>query len=425
MRIFSCLVSFLLLVCKISFTLGYDVCDPESSKLAYRCGSTTGGTLSPLKLPEKYPYLPDAEELDLSRNKLSLSDGCFTPFKNLQTFDLSNNDIKEFSPDVFDDLVNLIEVRLQNNPLDCDCEKGLMTLLTRRNINLGPVPATCHEPFRFRQLNVPINQHCDVNECLEENDCDDMATCTDMPYTYDCRCNSKGFKGTGKECTDIDECAGKNRCSKVGGLCINTHGSYKCSCKKGFTGDGKRCEDIDECNSHECREGECTNTIGSFSCDCHEGYAVNKKQVCVDIDECKSKNNTCAAIEHSYCVNVEKFLPSDDGYHCLCETGYRQVGRSCVAEGNMKGLIKILAMIIGGFFGILFIIIIVAVIVRKWRNRTPKPEKKEETPVVMAPVVGLDPLVDFAYLGMPQAEQEGQEEAEEEWGELYEDEEED
>ena len=57
-----------------------------------------------------------------------------------------------------------------------------------------------------------------------------------------------------------------------------------------------------------------------------------------DIDECKSKNNTCDAIEHSYCFNVEKFLPSDDGYHCLCETGYRQVGRSCVAEGQRTSI---------------------------------------------------------------------------------------
>lgn len=35
----------------------------------------------------------------------------------------------------------------------------------------------------------------------------------------------------------------------------------------------------------------------------------------------------------------------------------------------------------------------------------------------------MDPLVDFSYLGMPQAEQGGQMEAEEEWGELDENEE--
>ena len=34
----------------------------------------------------------------------------------------------------------------------------------------------------------------------------------------------------------------------------------------------------------------------------------------------------------------------------------------------------------------------------------------------MAPVVGMDPLVDFGFLGMPQAEQ--GEQVEEEWGEL-------
>ena len=37
-------------------------------------------------------------------------------------------------------------------------------------------------------------------------------------------------------------------------------------------------------------------------------------------------------------------------------------------------------------------------------------------PVLLAPVVGLDPLLEFAFAGMPQVEQGGQ--AEEEWGEL-------
>ena len=41
----------------------------------------------------------------------------------------------------------------------------------------------------------------DINECMEENDCDDMATCKDFPFNYTCTCNTKGFEGTGKECT--------------------------------------------------------------------------------------------------------------------------------------------------------------------------------------------------------------------------------
>ena len=41
----------------------------------------------------------------------------------------------------------------------------------------------------------------EVNECLEENDCDDVATCKDEPYGYTCKCSTRGFQGTGKECT--------------------------------------------------------------------------------------------------------------------------------------------------------------------------------------------------------------------------------
>ena len=50
--------------------------------------------------------------------------------------------------------------------------------------------------------------------------------------------------------------------------------------------------------------------------------------------------------------------------------------------------------------------------------RKPKSEE-EENQVVVAPVVGMGPPVDFAFLGMPQTEQEGQEE--EEWGDVEED----
>ncbi|PFX21263.1 Hemicentin-1 [Stylophora pistillata] len=215
---------------------------------------------------------------------------------------------------------------------------------------------------------------------------------------------------------DIDECSGSNPsndCAETGGVCINTHGSYKCKCEKGYKGNGKQCTDINECVEHDCDQGDCQNTQGSFRCDCFSGYAMNAERVCVDVDECEIGNNTCEAIPHSYCVNLEKFLPEDEGYRCKCETGYKKLGKSCVFEGNMKEWIKFLAIIIGGFVGILFLIILCAVIFSKWRNRTPKSEKKDE--VVVAPV-GLAPPVDFAYLDMPQTQQTGQDE--DDWKEL-------
>ncbi|CAH3194146.1 unnamed protein product [Porites evermanni] len=347
----------------------------------------------------------------------------FKGLTSLKTLDLSNNQLVMLSPSFFDDLkFNNITLYLHNNRWDCKCSnRGLLTLLKKhKNIKLGSAPAICHTPYPLKGKR--IDQECDRDECMEENDCDDMARCENTYEGYKCSCAARGFKGTGTECTDIDECADKStsQCSKIGGKCINTLGSYKCECKTGYTGDGKLCKDVDECMSIDCgMDGECTNTLGSFTCDCDPGYVANKSNICVDIDECEMKTHTCDAIANSYCVNVKTILPSDTGYTCECQSGFRKVGKSCIHEGSTGELIKILAMIIGGFLGILFLIIIVALVYRKTRSSEPEEEeeeeeKTEESPVVVAPVVGMPPPVDFAYLEMPQNDQ-GQQE--EEWGE--------
>lgn len=41
-------------------------------------------------------------------------------------------------------------------------------------------------------------------------------------------------KGDGRTCVDINECLGENVCDKRDGLCVNTVGSYVCSCQPGF-----------------------------------------------------------------------------------------------------------------------------------------------------------------------------------------------
>ena len=40
---------------------------------------------------------------------------------------------------------------------------------------------------------------------------------------------------------DVDECTGAIHKCDVNAECINTHGSYNCTCKPGYTGDGINC----------------------------------------------------------------------------------------------------------------------------------------------------------------------------------------
>lgn len=57
------------------------------------------------------------------------------------------------------------------------------------------------------------------------------------------------FKANVIKIKDVDECLLYSPC-KNDGLCINTHGSYRCKCMNGFA--GHNCEiDVDDCMPSE------------------------------------------------------------------------------------------------------------------------------------------------------------------------------
>lgn len=74
-----------------------------------------------------------------------------------------------------------------------------------------------------------------------------------------------------------------NECDMIpglceGGTCINTDGSYRCSCSTGYKLDssGEKCVDVDECLETRsiCGNGTCSNVEGGFQCQCSQGFAV-------------------------------------------------------------------------------------------------------------------------------------------------------
>merc|ERR1712187_358773 len=89
----------------------------------------------------------------------------------------------------------------------------------------------------------------------------------------------------------------------------------------GFVGNGTFCSDFDECtgNTHDCDpNASCNNTVGSFYCYCNTGYEFNASDICIDINECLSPNDT----EHDCSYDPEGICTNTAGsYECSCPQG--------------------------------------------------------------------------------------------------------
>ena len=207
--------------------------------------------------------------------------------------------------------------------------------------NDGGFTCDCVEGF------VKIEENClDLDECFEDpaadgaHQCPVNSECVNTPGTYECECDT-GYTGTFVtvetfSCSNHDECTfgslsrkrravGDDVCP-VFSDCLDTEGSFECTCQDGFqfSADETACIDVNECTSCfgtgsgcVCGENaECTNTVGSFTCACTTGFEFLANNFdCGDIDDC-DENANCP--DHSECVNTS---PS---YHCECDEGYQK-----------------------------------------------------------------------------------------------------
>ncbi|XP_074482615.1 nidogen-2 isoform X2 [Sebastes fasciatus] len=115
-----------------------------------------------------------------------------------------------------------------------------------------------------------------VNPCYAGNhDCDTTAQCIPLEgQAFQCQC-ATGYRGDGRNCYDVDECAEESTPCGAHAECVNLAGSHRCQCQTGyeFGIDGRTCVDMDECSSSPCHiSARCINALGSFHCQCQPGF---------------------------------------------------------------------------------------------------------------------------------------------------------
>uniref|UniRef100_A0A4W5NGK4 Signal peptide, CUB and EGF-like domain-containing protein 3 n=1 Tax=Hucho hucho TaxID=62062 RepID=A0A4W5NGK4_9TELE len=157
----------------------------------------------------------------------------------------------------------------------------------------------------------------DVDECAEQIDnCSTDAICQNTLKSYKCICKS-GYKGDGKHCEDLDECASEYNGGCVHD-CINIPGNYRCTCYDGFrlAHDGHNCLDVDECSEGNggCQQ-ICVNMMGSYECRCREGFFLSDNQhTCIQRpkETCLVNNGGCDSTCHDAVTGVR----------CSCPVGF-------------------------------------------------------------------------------------------------------
>nr|CAB3231610.1 C-type lectin domain family 4 member F-like [Phallusia mammillata] len=107
-----------------------------------------------------------------------------------------------------------------------------------------------------------------------------------------------------------------------GGIFIIESRHYKCLCASGFG--GIRCEkDIVECSTgtHDCHQhATCINTVGSFQCSCNVNYTGDGRQC---------RPNFCST-NVGLCKNNGTCMDTSTAYNCSCNIWYS--GNNCEQE---------------------------------------------------------------------------------------------
>ncbi|XP_061386675.1 fibrillin-2-like, partial [Musca vetustissima] len=165
--------------------------------------------------------------------------------------------------------------------------------------------------------------------------------CVNTEGSYECTCPSGyDLAEDEKTCIDIDECAIVSEQDEYAAAykvcshgCRNTEGSFECFCPPMYhlIEDGRTCA-VDSCadlenpalNKTRCSY-ECTDmATGGFQCHCPEGYALVDTYNCVQTQTvCERNGDVCSP---GSCQEAE----NEFGFQCICPVGYREENNRCV-----------------------------------------------------------------------------------------------
>ena len=237
-----------------------------------------------------------------------------------------------------DDMCPLNEECVASTTRDCECKIGFSRNATDSCLDTDEC-ATIDEvcDTNANCTNTPGSYNCNCIEnyfgdgktCFQGSCSDANCPLSDnkkcvLPTTVDCEC-VEGFEfDQASVCVDSDECK-EEPCNNISSFaCINTQGSFYCSCKSGFLPAGSLCSDLDECmtSEHKCNEQEaCTNTMGNYTCPCKNGY-ISEQNVCSNFDECAIGLHNCHP--NATCYDTE------GSFGCYCKSGFVGNDTSCV-----------------------------------------------------------------------------------------------
>lgn len=194
-------------------------------------------------------------------------------------------------------------------PRSCEINNGGCEHLCEQDTDT--IQCTCKAGYRLSEdgLSCSLKNLCTVDTCEHQ--------CVMGPSGYFCTCPD-GFRldADQRNCSDIDECQ-LQVCSPH--LCINTPGSYECSCGIGHQMVDGKCKEIDGCLLLKC-DHVCSRSAGTFSCHCNPGFTLSEDgHSCVDVNECNASpcQFKCANTDGSFlCSCPQGFHSADNGLTC-------------------------------------------------------------------------------------------------------------